>query len=55
VLNDTLILDSYEENVVRLVHNASFGLWIGLNDIENKVSLKNLRHGTDFSILEIKI
>jgi hypothetical protein len=23
VLNDTLILDSYEENVVRLVHNNS--------------------------------
>jgi hypothetical protein len=54
VLNDTLILDSYEENVVRLVHNASFGLWIGLYDIENKVSLKNLRHGTDFSTLEMK-
>lgn len=54
VLNDTLIIDSYEENVVRLVHSASFGLWIGLNDIENKVSLNNLRNGTDFSTLEMR-
>lgn len=54
VLNDTLIIDSYEKNVVRLVHNASFGLWIGLSDAENKISLNTFRNGTDFSTLEMR-